>query len=438
MIAVRRVLVTGAALVAATGCLGRRGPATDGTAVDARLTLYRDGALIEERLTIAVDAAGHGAVPFAPRGLAADSLEVSGDAVPLRSWSHAHAGPGDAVVVHLGAPAPGRQLAVGPDGTRAIATAAGVIITDAAHVAAPAAALAIAVAPGPRAVVVRARYRTDALAWRASYTLIDDGDQRGRLIGALALDNGTGRQWSRATLALADAALGADAAPHSGPPRLLRLARPSAIGAGTQRVDLGLPARRLPLAPVLMFDPVGATLDKPGQRPIDEPGYGVGPWPSEVAVSVAPDLARLSDAPLPAGPLRMFRVDSAGELAWLGEGALTPPADDARRTPAISVGRSADVTGRRERTMIDVDYDRERLVEEFRLTFDNRGDRAVALVAREHLYRGECWQLVYFSTPDVVKAGAQQVNFGITVPARGRATIGYRVAYAWSKSQCSD
>jgi hypothetical protein len=88
--------------------------------------------------------------------------------------------------------------------------------------------------------------------------------------------------------------------------------------------------------------------------------------------------------------------------------------------------------------MLDVDYDRERLVEEFRLTFDNRGDRAVALVAREHLYRGECWQLVYFSTPDVVKAGAQQVNFGITVPARGRATIGYRVAYAWSKSQCSD
>ena len=26
----------------------------------------------------------------------------------------------------------------------------------------------------------------------------------------------------------------------------------------------------------------------------------------------------------------------------------------------------------------------------------------------------------------------------LTVPARGRATIGYRVAYAWSKSQCSD
>ena len=64
MIVVRRVLVTGAALVAAAGCLGRRGAATDGAAVDARLTLYRDDTLIEERLTIAVDASGHGAVPL--------------------------------------------------------------------------------------------------------------------------------------------------------------------------------------------------------------------------------------------------------------------------------------------------------------------------------------------------------------------------------------
>ncbi len=436
---VRRVLVTGAAVLVAAGCLGRRGAAIDDRAVDARVTLYRTGALIEERLEIPVDASGHGAVPFAPLGLAPDSLEVTGEATPLASWSHTHAGAGDAVVVHLGAPTPGRQLAVGPDGAIAVATAAGVVITDAAHVAAPADALAIAVAPGPRAVVVRARYRTDALAWRASYTLIDDGDRHGRLIGALALDNRTGRQWARAALTLADRDLpeqppGALAAER----RLLRVGRPSAIGAGAQRIDLGLPARRLPLAPVLMFDPVGVALDRPGQRPIDEPGYGVGPWPTEVAVSVAPDLARLSDAPLPAGPLRMFRVDPAGELAWLGEGQLAPPAEGAQRTPAIAVGRATDVTGRRERTMLDVDYDRERLVEEFRLTFDNRGDRAVALVAREHLYRGECWQLVYFSTPDVVKAGAQQVNFGITVPARGRATIGYRVAYAWSKSQCSD
>jgi hypothetical protein len=151
--------------------------------------------------------------------------------------------------------------------------------------------------------------------------LIDDGDRHGRLIGALALDNRTGRQWARAALTLADRDLpeqppGALAAER----RLLRVGRPSAIGAGAQRIDLGLPARRLPLAPVLMFDPVGVALDRPGQRPIDEPGYGVGPWPTEVAVSVAPDLARLSDAPLPAGPLRMFRVDPAGELAWLGEG----------------------------------------------------------------------------------------------------------------------
>jgi hypothetical protein len=37
-------------------------------------------------------------VPFAPLGLAPDSLEVTGEATPLASWSHTHAGAGDAVV----------------------------------------------------------------------------------------------------------------------------------------------------------------------------------------------------------------------------------------------------------------------------------------------------------------------------------------------------
>ena len=86
--------------------------------------------------------------------------------------------------------------------------------------------------------------------------------------------------------------------------------------------------------------------------------------------------------------------------------------------------------------MFEVEHDRERLVEEFKLTFTNHGARPQRVVAREHMYRGKCWSLVYYSTPDVAKEGEQRVSLRVVVPAHGEVAIVYRVSYKWSTEEC--
>lgn len=414
--------------VAAAGCVGHGAPGV----ADARITLYRDGAVVEERLRVPVDAAGVGEVELPLPPIEAGSLEVGGDGDRVIAWSYVRASRGDEVTVDAGATR-GRRLATAADGTEVIATADALVLAAPAQVAAPAPRLEIRATPGARAVPVVVRYRTRALVWSASYTVVDDGDSRGRVTGALALDNRGGRPWPAATVAVVDRELPAQPAGAPRPERrLLRLAAPVAIAAGRQRVDLGLAPRRIDLGPTLVFDPVGDAIDYKNADPNKDPSFGVGPWPHDVEVSLAPDFARLSAAPLPAGAIRLFRVDARGGLGWLGEGRLEPPADDALRTPALGVGTSTEVTARRERTMFDIDYDRGRLVEEWRVTFTNQGDRPATVLAREHMYRGTNWTLVYASTADVAKAGEQAVDLRTRVPARGTASVTYLVSYHWS------
>lgn len=432
-----RALHAGAALTVALALLGCRGGAAQGpgggAGVDAHLTLYRDGALVEERLEVALDDAGHGSAPFTALGVEDGSLEVLGVDRPLTSWSLRGPRAGDAVIAHVGATrVPGTQLGTSGDGL-AIATADGVLVVARAQVEQAAPRLELT-AGGRGRVQIAVRYRTAALTWSASYLLLDDGRGHGRLHGALQLTNATARQWNRATLAVIDAP--APAFTRAAAPRhVLRVDSAARIGGGEQRLDLGIATRALPLTTELSYDPVGDELDG-GTRANLDPTLGVQRWTSRVATAISLDLGRLGDRALPAGAIQLFSQGDGGVVTWRGEGELLPPATDAERTLTITLDRSDDVTARRQRTMFEVENERERLVEEFKLTFTNRGDRAHRVVAREHLYRGKCWSLVYYSTPEVAKEGEQQVSLRAEVPARGEVSIVYRVAYKWSADEC--
>ena len=72
-----------------------------------------------------------------------------------------------------------------------------------------------------------------------------------------------------------------------------------------------------------------------------------------------------------------------------------------------------------------------RLVEEFELTFDNRGDHAASVLIREHLYRGLTWTVPYYSTDDAKKEGPQQIAMRTSVPAHGHTKVVYVVVYTW-------
>jgi len=219
---------------------------------------------------------------------------------------------------------------------------------------------------------------------------------------------------------------------------VIRIPGRFAVESGEQRLDLGLPARTIPLRATLVYDPVGTSLDGGAMVPVGDPAYGVALWPGRVDESVLLDVSPISKEPLPAGVVRLFAVGDGGGLMLRGEGKLLPPADDAQRYTAIAIGQAEGVTGRRTRTMFERDEERSRIVEEITLRFTSTRPRAVDVLAREHLYRGKCWTLAYHSTgPRIAKEGEQQVGLGVVVPARGSAAIVYRVVYLWDTAQCT-
>lgn len=426
------------ALVGAAGCW-RGARARDDAPADAVITLYRDGALVEERHRLTIDADGVATVPIGGALLSAPELLVGVEGAELVEWSRVAAGADDAEVeAWVGDHAVRGRGRGEAGGTQVIESADGVHVVRGEIVTGGHAAVLRLVTRGARpGAIVTLHYATERLTWWTSYTLVEERDGRGRLHGALAIDNQSGRRWERARIALVDRPIAAAA--EDDPPPPIRVPGRFALGAGEQRLDLGLRGDPLPLRPTLVYDPVGTRLDRPDQEPPGDPAYGVQPWSTRVDESVLIDLTSYSTAPLPAGVVRLLRVDARGQLAWRGEGKLLPPSTGARRATAISVGRAADVTGRRRRTMYERDEESKRLIEEFELSFANDRDRPVEVLAREHLYRGTCWTLSYASTRHrVAKEGNQQVGLGLVVPARSRASIVYRVTYTWDPGYCRD
>jgi hypothetical protein len=377
---------------------GRRGGSADGDA-EARLTLYRDGAFVEEDVVVEVEAGEGTARLPRPFGVDVGKLMIESEDVAVRGWTTVdddggEGGEGRAVIVDV----------VARDAGRARFTM---------------------------------RYLTDRVTWQASYTLIDDGG-RGRLHGALGLDNRTGRRWASARFFVIDRAR-PSAPPVAASFEQHAVAVPGAyaVRPGGQRLDLALAGGVLTLKPTLVYDPVGTRLDSATMRPQMDERYGVERWPSAVDESLLVDLARVADGPLPSGPVRVFAVGEGGALVWRGEGRLLPSAADAERYTTVAVGRSPVVTGKRRRTDFSIDHDALRLVEEVTVTLANAGERPADVLVREHLYRGQCWALAYHSTGDrVAKEGAQQIGLGVVVPAGGEATVMYRVLYEWDDRTC--
>lgn len=400
---VRAVLAVLAVLVGlgASACGGRFGGGGRGAAAaDARITLYRDGAFVEE--TVEVDVAAGSGVVVLPRPLGVEVADLAVDAltggVRVAGWAAAGEAEGAAAVG-------GGEL---------------VVQTSAAHA-------------GRARLTLR--YLSARIGWQASYTLIDEGG-RGRLHAALALENRTGRRWQRARFLVVDRNM-PSAAPTEAAftQRVITVPGVHLVRPGAQRLDLGL-AGALTLRPTLVYDPVGTRLDSATLHPQRAEAYGVERWPAAVDESVLIDLSQVADGALPSGLVRVFTVGRGGALVWRGEGRLLPPADDAERYTTVAVGRSVDVTGARRRTDYHLDLERRRLVEEITVTLHNAGDRAADVLVREHLYRGQCWSLAFQSTERVAKEGFQQIGLGVTVPAGGDATVMYRVVYEWDDRIC--
>ncbi len=285
-------------------------------------------------------------------------------------------------------------------------------------------------------------YDTPRIAWDAAYTLTTTAShERGELRGALAIRNATGIAFPAALLAVVDREHGE----LSSRPKVEELperpddtpiAKPRDLGhfdlvEGDSRISLGDHA--LPLRPVLVFDPIGPSLDYQHEQPVQDSNLGVNlPPVTRLIENVWFDRSS-AIRNLPGGPVRTFERKPDGGLALLTESTLFGTDTLAAVIDTIPLGPATGITGKRERRELTIDNDRKRIVEEFALSIDNTRAHSIDLLLREHLYRGTGWSIAYSSVVQTEKEGMQQLAMRTVVPARAKQTVLYVVVYEWGK-----
>jgi len=407
-------MVTQLALVAlvagVVGCGPRAARPTTAPAGD-EITLYRDRAVISQRVELEV--------PIADRATVTVEVAAGVDIEDVVLLDR-----GELTISELrGSSAPTANTAAGP--------------TEVTFVVA---------APHAGKFAVHLGYVTDRLQWAAAYTMTTtQARDRVTLRGAIAIHNTTGIVL-KARAYVVDAELGAwrgriaeqlgsalagtttSTTPIATPRALGRVE----LGAGETRVELlpGEPSR--PMRSVLVFDPVGTELDHGGAAPIRDPMLGVErSAPARVTESFEIARRSASSEGLPAGPVRLLQRNADGGLGVLGEARLFDIATRVAEVDTIGIGTAEGVTGRRERREITIDDDGRRLVEEFVLTIKNTRTVPVEVVLREHLYRGQNWTLAYQTARAPTKEGPQQISLRTTVPASSERKVLYVVVYTW-------
>lgn len=385
------------------------------------ITLFRDAAVIRQRVVLRVPAAPTTVTVKTAAGVAADEVIVldrgglSIAALHGKTDPPAGADPGDA---QAQAPERATELRLDVQAPRA----------------------------GQYAIVIG--YITDRLPWNVAYSLTTTPERdRGVLRGALAIRNNTGLALRAANARLIDAELGAWRArtaeqlaralaggtPPPAVPTTARELGPLVLGSGETRVEL-VPASLRSMSSVLVYDPIGPKLDNPGAAPLRDARLGVDVPPStRVRESFEVTRDRAASVGLPAGPVRLLERRANASLVVLGESRLFEASARDAELDTIAVGTADGVTGTRERRELTVDDENRRIVEEFVITLDNGRAHPASVLVREHLYRGQNWTLAYHSASAAAKEGAQQIALRAEVPARSQVKILYVVVYTWGR-----
>jgi hypothetical protein len=299
-------------------------------------------------------------------------------------------------------------------------------------------------APRPGHYTIVVSYMTDRLDWNVAYTMTaNPARDRASVRGALAIYNRSGISLRAASARLIDAELGAwrgktseqlattliGGTPSSTPPVTPREIGPLALGSGETRVELVGEVTRA-MNSVLVYDPIGTSLDQPGSAPLVDEWLGVAEKaPTRVSENFEVARDKTTTAGLPAGPVRLLEAKPDGSLSVLGEARLFEAATRVAAVDTIAVGTAEGVTGKRERRELTVSDDGSRVTEEFVITIDNARAYPVGVLLREHLYRGQNWTLAFHSVADAVKEGPQQIAMRTRVPAKSQLKVMYVVVY---------
>jgi len=403
------------ALVALLGCGAPSHHGTkQATSGEDEVTLYRDLALVRQRVEVDVPAADKARVSLTlPVGLGADDIVIT-DRGEL--------------TVELAVATPAPTL----DDDAPVATTTKVQLTVGA--------------PHAGHFAFHLAYVTDKLAWDAAYTLTTTAARdRVSLRGAIAIRNTSALDLPHVRIRVVDADLGnwrtrvaedlgaslVGAAPSTTP-----LASPRDVGIvhlapGELRVELlpDEPPRHMHSA--LVYDPIGTKLDTASVAPVRDASLGVHA-PGGTRVDESFEIPRDPHAAgLPGGPVRLLERRADGSVTVLGESRLFDASTRVAEVDTVAIGTADGVVGHREQRELTIDDDAKKLSEEFMITIDNTRATPVDVVIHEHLYRGQNWVLAYQSAAAAAKEGPQQISLRTTVPAKGQAKVLYIVVYTW-------
>lgn len=159
----------------------------------------------------------------------------------------------------------------------------------------------------------------------------------------------------------------------------------------------------------------------------------------EVPVNVTYTVLRprktdLGDRPLPGGVVRLYEPDSAGRVQLIGEAAIdhSPAGEDLR----LNAGTAFDLTAKRIQTNYSTRRDsipggggwRTLATADYKVTLTNAAAEPVTVEVVES--RAGEWSVVSSSVkPD--RQSSTRTVFRVPVPARGKATLTYRVRVVW-------
>jgi hypothetical protein len=137
------------------------------------------------------------------------------------------------------------------------------------------------------------------------------------------------------------------------------------------------------------------------------------------------------DAALPAGIVSVLKVDDDGTSTLIGRSRIQHGAPGSPLE--VDLGGSFDVTATRVQTAYQIDRRNDRgeataATVAYKINYRNSSDSAVIVTTYESRF-GE-WSVLESSHP-AERQSSGNVAFAVTVPARGEATLTYRIRAAW-------
>ena len=313
--------------------------------------------------------------------------------------------------------------------------------------------LTVGVRSTAAARALRVGYFTGGAGWSAGYDVVLGGaGANARITGSAAIASQTLRADSAEIQLLAGTVARAglrSARPYAAREMAMQAAADVGNAAATEEsvgeAHLYTIPGRLSLAPGItttasLFEPATAPWERNfvvrGQVPYWGPLPQMGQEEGRVPVEVSYTLTRrprtpFGDLPLPAGTYRLYQPDGSGRLQLVGEAAAghVAPGQEVR----LTAGNAFDLTATRVQTSYVTRRDTTRASRtvatvEFRVTVASAKDSAATVDVLEE--RGGEWSVISSSVP-AERLSTTRTRFRLRVPAKGEATVTYRLRVIW-------